>query len=432
MALEVGVSNYYTTSNNLPGDVCYAVTFPETGNKFFTSFTIYDTDGYLMEGNSHINSYTWKSDDDGSTTIHFNCAGKDNNITSNGNEFNYIVRSYGASQKIIDEAINPIKPMPVKGGDLKVRKPTLIVTRENYPTVETSRQFVTQIKNSGGINKLNHFDGLAKLDHQPIIRLNQDTVYSMGVVDVSKGATITVPDAGDRFISTTFLDADHYVHAAKYGGGTYKFPQDTDYAYVLVRIGSETGSAEEDADIAKLQKQIVINANSAKPFPAINYDQASFDTTHKELLAEFMTGKHDPKTFFNVKGVVNEKARQVGSAIGWAGGQMIDNIWSMYPDSTDFSCQSTTFENPKNEGGFWSITVYNKNGFLFAENNVNSYRAKLNDDGTYTVRFGCEGRDNNIDTKTGNNTGTWNAILRAYRPSKLVQSGKWEPLKNVK
>ena len=114
MVTEVGRSNYYTTSENLPGDVCHAVTFPETGNEFFTSFTIYDVDGYLMEGNSHISSYTWQSNDDGSTTIHFNCDGKLNNITSNGNEFNYIVRSYGASQKIIDEVINPVIPELVK------------------------------------------------------------------------------------------------------------------------------------------------------------------------------------------------------------------------------------------------------------------------------------------------------------------------------
>ncbi len=113
MAPELGVTNYYTTSKNLPGDVCHAVTFPETGNKFFTSFTIYDTDGYLMEGNSHISSYTWKSNADGTTTIHFNCDGKPNNVTSNGQTFNYIVRSYGVSQKIIDEEINPINAAPV-------------------------------------------------------------------------------------------------------------------------------------------------------------------------------------------------------------------------------------------------------------------------------------------------------------------------------
>jgi hypothetical protein len=33
-----------------------------------------------------------------------------NNITSSGNEYNYIIRNYGASQAMIDEDINPIKP----------------------------------------------------------------------------------------------------------------------------------------------------------------------------------------------------------------------------------------------------------------------------------------------------------------------------------
>lgn len=113
MATEVGRSNVYNSSKNLPGDKCLAVTFPDPGNKFFTSFTIYDKAGYLMEGNTHINSYTWKSNDDGSTTIHFNCEGKLNNITSNGAEFNYIVRNYGASQDVIDGKINPVKPTQV-------------------------------------------------------------------------------------------------------------------------------------------------------------------------------------------------------------------------------------------------------------------------------------------------------------------------------
>jgi hypothetical protein len=113
MVVEVDRSNTYNSSENLPGDTCLAVTFPEPGNKFFTSFTIYDTNGYLMEGDSHINSYTWKPNDDGTITIHFNCAGKQNNITSNGETFNYIVRNYGASQDVIDLKINPVNPEPV-------------------------------------------------------------------------------------------------------------------------------------------------------------------------------------------------------------------------------------------------------------------------------------------------------------------------------
>ena len=303
------------------------------------------------------------------------------------------------------------------------------VNKKNYPTVETSRQLVVQIKRAGGINKLDRWDGITKLDNQPIIRLNQDTVYSMGVVDTSKGATITLPDAGNRFMSVQFVDEHHYVYAAKYGAGTFEIPNKTDYMYVNVRIASETGTAEEDKLIAELQKKIVIHANSAKLFVPIMYDKDSYEKTHKALLAAFNTGKYDPKTFFNVKGVVDEDGHQIGTAIGWGGGQMVDNIWSMKPNSSDFSCQSTTFEDPELEGGFWSFTVYNKSGFLYAPANMNSYKAKPNQDGTYTVRFGCDGKENNIEIK--NDSGAWNAILRAYKPSKLVQSGKWEPLKTV-
>ena len=113
MATEVGKSNTYTTSENLPGDRPLQVTFPDPGNKYFTSFTIYDVNGYLMEGNTHINSYTWEPNEDGTITIHFHAEGRKNNISSGGKEFNYIVRNYGASQAVIDKEINPINPEPL-------------------------------------------------------------------------------------------------------------------------------------------------------------------------------------------------------------------------------------------------------------------------------------------------------------------------------
>jgi hypothetical protein len=114
MVTEVNVSNTYNSSANLDGNAPMSVTFPDPGNKFFTSFTIYDTAGYLVEGNSHINSYTWKPNSDGTITVHFNAKGKINNISSGGKEYNYIVRNYGATQDVIDKKINPVKPEPVK------------------------------------------------------------------------------------------------------------------------------------------------------------------------------------------------------------------------------------------------------------------------------------------------------------------------------
>jgi hypothetical protein len=39
------------------------------------------------------------------------------------------------------------------------------------------------------------------LDKQAVIRMNRDTLYSAAIVDISKGATLTIPDAGNRYLS---------------------------------------------------------------------------------------------------------------------------------------------------------------------------------------------------------------------------------------
>ena len=115
MPKVLGVTNAYQSSETMSGDVPRAITFEDPGNKFFTSFTLYDADGYLMEGETHINDKMWKPNADGTITIHFN-AGKDaiNNLSSGGKPFNYIVRSYGISQKVMDDTWKPVKPEPVK------------------------------------------------------------------------------------------------------------------------------------------------------------------------------------------------------------------------------------------------------------------------------------------------------------------------------
>jgi hypothetical protein len=303
------------------------------------------------------------------------------------------------------------------------------VTVDNYSTVETSRQYEIQIENAGGMNKLDHWYGTTKVDKQPIIRLNQDTVYSMGIVDATKGGSITVPDTDGRFVSVRYIDENHFVYADTYDPGVHKFPDYDGHLYVNVRIGAYEISDKEDKAIAAIQKDIVVSANSNTAFEPIVYDETSLATTHQELLAMFNTGKHDPRKFFALEGVADPIGHHIGTAIGWGGGTAEGTVWNMTPHSKDFTCQSTTFDNPKNKG-FWSITVYNEQGFLFAENNVNSYTAIPNDDGTFTVRFGCNGQKNNIQIE--NESGKWNAIVRSYAPSQMVIDGDWNPLTTIK
>ena len=74
MPVELGVSNIYRNTRQFAGDVCQTVTFEEPDNKYFTSITLYDETGYMIDSSRFsINSYEWDKNTDGTVTISFNC-----------------------------------------------------------------------------------------------------------------------------------------------------------------------------------------------------------------------------------------------------------------------------------------------------------------------------------------------------------------------
>ena len=72
----------------------------------------------------------------------------------------------------------------------------MTATAENYPTLETSRQLLAA-QDRAAVNDFAHNRKLTPTDDQPVVRMNRDTFYSFAVVDVSAGASITIP-AGSR------------------------------------------------------------------------------------------------------------------------------------------------------------------------------------------------------------------------------------------
>ena len=107
--------NTYTSSVTLSGDICRAASFEDPKVGEFFSFTMYDDSGYLMDGNTSISSYNMDKNDDGTYTVSFNCGDNAiNNITSTGREFNYIVRTYAASEIVKSGEWNPVLPTAVK------------------------------------------------------------------------------------------------------------------------------------------------------------------------------------------------------------------------------------------------------------------------------------------------------------------------------
>ncbi len=103
--------NTYTSSVTMSGDVCRTVSFEDPMVGEFFSFTMYDDSGYLMDGNTAINSFNMDKNADGTYTVSFNCGESAiNNITSAGREFNYIVRAYAASEIVRSGEWNPVSP----------------------------------------------------------------------------------------------------------------------------------------------------------------------------------------------------------------------------------------------------------------------------------------------------------------------------------
>ena len=74
---------------------------------------------------------------------------------------------------------------------------------------------------------------------------------------------------------------------------------------------------------------------------------------------------------------------------------------------------------------FWSVTVYNADGYLEAnDRGVNSYNnlsAKPNEDASFTIHFGGDPKSVNYLPITKG----WNYAVRMYKPRQEILDGTW-------
>jgi hypothetical protein len=301
-----------------------------------------------------------------------------------------------------------------------------IVTPQSYPTDETSRQ-ILKSQSLVGLNKFLHKRQLTATDNQPVVRMNRDTYYSMAVVDVSQGAKITMPNIPEgKYMSVQGVTEDHRIQAMKYGPGTFDLSTHTGkHLYLIIRLDATFTESEAK----EIQDRMRIESNSNEEFRTVSVNQKSFTEVEDALKAKLpaiakedginiMRGMFtDPRDESGSE--FSSEKYQVGAAVGWGGAQMNDNIYEASGNfSTDGSYQ-LTFEDPKNKA-FWSITVYDAKGFMFNDlANFSSNTAKANDDGTYTISFGC-GEDEPNNLEIANSTNQFNIIVRHYQPSKRV------------
>ena len=304
---------------------------------------------------------------------------------------------------------------------------SILVNVDNFALAETHRMMRDLQAGAGGVGRFLHNRQPAAIDAQTVIRLNRDTLYSFAVVDISGGATLTLPERGERYLSAMVVNEHHYIDAVFHDAGEYTFTFaqfGTPHVVLAVRILVDPTDPADVAAVAHLQDQIRLETGSSEPFSMPEYDTTTLDETRNALLtlARNLTGFDRT---FGAREQVDPVRHLIGTAAGWGGLPSTEASYiGVDPRLPVGQYELTVGEVPVD--GFWSISVYNAAGFFepndrgaYTINNITGVR---NGDGTITVRFGDYPADvpNALPITEG-----WNYLVRLYRPRPEILNGEW-------
>jgi hypothetical protein len=303
------------------------------------------------------------------------------------------------------------------------------VTVDNFVRAETD-MYVVSLAKQGGLGKILHRREPVSIDHQTVIRLNRDTLYSSGVFDLDAGpVTISMPDSGKRFMAMQVISEDHYVPAVFYGAGTHTLTREnvgTRYVVVGIRTLVNPTSPTDIEQVHKLQDAIKVSQAAWGKLEVPNWDLVSQKKVRDALLVLASTIP-DFKRAFGTKEEVDPVRRLLGTAAAWGGNPDKDAIYLNFtPTRNDGKTVYRLVVKDVPVDAFWSVSVYNAQGY-FEKNSLNAYSindvtAKKSNDGSIAIQFGgCNERvENCIPIVAG-----WNYTVRLYRPRAKILSGAW-------
>jgi len=312
------------------------------------------------------------------------------------------------------------------GTSMPAATETIPVTVDTFVRAETDRYFKQRFE-QGAFGKLHHERGPVGVDKQLVIRMNRDTPYSTGVFDLSQPLTIVKPEIGGRFQSMLVINEDHYIQRAIYEPGTYIFTQKemgTRYVQVTFRTLVDPNNPADIAEMRKAQDAIQVIQDSPGSFEVPNWDQESLANLRKAILT-MTPWMPDSRRTFGRKEETDEVRHFIGTAGGIFGNAEKDALYLIeVPKENDGKTAMRIKVKDVPVDAFWSITVYNKDGFYEAPasaSSLNSVTAKRDADGSVTVNFGGDAKaDNYLRIMPG-----WNYTVRMYRPRTEVLDGSW-------
>ena len=303
------------------------------------------------------------------------------------------------------------------------------VTADNFNRAETDMYFALFAKR-GALGKFIHLRDLP-LENTGV-RPNRDTLYSEAVFDLDAGPVrITLPKAGNRFMSMMVVNQDHYIYEVDYTPGNYNFTRGevgTRYVFMALRILIDPANPKDVKEAHALQDAVIVRQKSAGRFEVPNWDPVSQKKVRDSLLALSST-LPDLKRAFGARFQVDQVRHLIGTAAAWGGNPDKDafylNVTPTRNDGSTVYKLNVPAKVPVN--AFWSVIVYDAEGHLkknaYNAYSLNSITAKKSPDGSVAMQFGgCDGKiPNCLPTLAG-----WNYMVRLYRPRDEILSGKWK------
>jgi hypothetical protein len=305
------------------------------------------------------------------------------------------------------------------------------VTIENFPRAETDRYFSDYVA-KGSFGRFVHSRTMADVDHQSVVRMNRDTIYSSGVFDLAAAPlTVTLPEAGNRFMSLLVVSHDHHATDVIYGAGAHRFTQEkvgTRYVFMIIRTFANPQDPADMAAAHALQDRVRIEQASPGKWEAPAWDDAARTKIRKALEDLDRVKGATSGDMFGRRGEVDPVLHLLGTAVGWGGNPRYAAMYSsVYPSQNDGKTAYRVTLKDVPVDGFWSVSVYNEAGY-FEKNERNAYSlnnltAKPNVDGSFAIQFGGDpgNTPNYLPITNG-----WNYTLRLYRPREEILDGSWK------
>lgn len=189
------------------------------------------------------------------------------------------------------------------------------------PRANCHASFQATVEN-GGFGRFYHVRELAPVGEVQLgIGENRDTLYSLGVFDLTEPVTITKPETGGRYQSMLVQNEDQYLKLSTTRPGKYTITRaqaGTRYIGVNLRTFVDPNDPVDVRQVQELQNEIVVEQASAGSFEIPNWDRQSYRSVDAAFRTLYYTMDDWSNAFGDVDQVDPVKF-YVASASGWTG-----------------------------------------------------------------------------------------------------------------